>query len=245
MSATCRCAATRCAPRRCRPSPRPTSTGAVRGARPAGRPSRRAADRRFRSANRWPGDLPGFREAIVGYCDTLERLVQRLVRLYAVALGLPPAYFARRSGTSSTSCARRTTRTSRPRPTTSSASPRTPTPASSPCWRPTRCPASSIRTQGGTWIDAPALPGAYGREWRAVAAALDQRFLPRHAARAAGENVRGAGAVPGDDRFWACSALYSPTSRNGAAIPAACRSRRRRWPPAAPSARTISAARSG
>ena len=33
------------------------------------------ADRRFRSANRWPRDLPGFREAVVGYCDALERLV--------------------------------------------------------------------------------------------------------------------------------------------------------------------------
>jgi isopenicillin N synthase-like dioxygenase len=41
------------------------------------------ADRRFRSANRWPSALPGFREIIVGYCDTMERLVQKLVRLYA------------------------------------------------------------------------------------------------------------------------------------------------------------------
>ena len=51
------------------------------------------ADRRFRSANRWPTDLPGFREAVVAYCDTLERLVGRLMPLYARALGLPPAYF--------------------------------------------------------------------------------------------------------------------------------------------------------
>ncbi|MCX7364025.1 MAG: isopenicillin N synthase family oxygenase [Alphaproteobacteria bacterium] len=51
------------------------------------------ADRRFRSANQWPTDLPGFRETIVDYCDTLERLVQKLVRLYARALDLPAAYF--------------------------------------------------------------------------------------------------------------------------------------------------------
>jgi isopenicillin N synthase-like dioxygenase len=51
------------------------------------------ADRRFRSANRWPKDLPGFREAVVGYCDALERLVEKLVRLYAQALELPAAYF--------------------------------------------------------------------------------------------------------------------------------------------------------
>ena len=43
------------------------------------------ADRRFRSANRWPaGICHGFRETIVAYCDTLERLVQKLVPLYAV-----------------------------------------------------------------------------------------------------------------------------------------------------------------
>ena len=51
------------------------------------------ADRRFRSANRWPADLPGFRETVVAYCDRLERLAQKLVPLYAVALGLPPSYF--------------------------------------------------------------------------------------------------------------------------------------------------------
>jgi len=51
------------------------------------------ADRRFRSANRWPSALPGFHEVIVDYCDTMERLVQRIVCLYARALGLPPAVF--------------------------------------------------------------------------------------------------------------------------------------------------------
>ncbi|HZY52890.1 MAG TPA: 2-oxoglutarate and iron-dependent oxygenase domain-containing protein, partial [Reyranella sp.] len=40
------------------------------------------ADRRFRSANQWPV-LPGFRETVMGYCDALEALVKKLVRLYA------------------------------------------------------------------------------------------------------------------------------------------------------------------
>src|SRR5215831_1856956 len=35
------------------------------------------ADRRFRSANRWPNGLPGFREAVVTYCETMEQLVRR------------------------------------------------------------------------------------------------------------------------------------------------------------------------
>ena len=52
-----------------------------------------AADRRFRSANQWPAGLAGFRETVVAYCDALERLVQKLVRLYARALDLPATYF--------------------------------------------------------------------------------------------------------------------------------------------------------
>jgi len=51
------------------------------------------ADRRFRSANQWPSGLPGFREKIVSYCDAMERLVQRLMPLYAGALDLPARYF--------------------------------------------------------------------------------------------------------------------------------------------------------
>ena len=31
------------------------------------------ADRRFRSANRWPSDLPAFRDVIVDYCNSMER----------------------------------------------------------------------------------------------------------------------------------------------------------------------------
>ena len=49
--------------------------------------------RRFRSANQWPEGLSGFREAVVDYCAALERLVQRLVRIYARALDLPATYF--------------------------------------------------------------------------------------------------------------------------------------------------------
>ena len=49
--------------------------------------------RRFRSTNQWPEGLPGFREPLVVYCDALERLVQRLVRVYARALDLPATYF--------------------------------------------------------------------------------------------------------------------------------------------------------
>ena len=82
--------------------------------------------RRFRSANQWPKGLPGFREPLVEYCDALERLVQRLVRVYARALDLPATYSMGPSPTSSTSCARPITLPRLRRPTTNSASHRTP-----------------------------------------------------------------------------------------------------------------------
>jgi isopenicillin N synthase-like dioxygenase len=82
--------------------------------------------RRFRSANQWPEGLPGFRETIVEYCDALERLEQRLVRVYARALDLPATTSMGPLPGFSISCARPTTRRSPNCLTTNSASPRTP-----------------------------------------------------------------------------------------------------------------------
>jgi isopenicillin N synthase-like dioxygenase len=119
------------------------------------------ADRRFRSANRWPKDLPGFRETVVAYCGALETLVHELVRLYAVALELPAAYFddpfrdfqyklrmthypyQEALGDGEFGIA--------PHTDTSFLT----------LLAPNDVPGLSIRTQDGKWIDAPALPGAY------------------------------------------------------------------------------------
>ncbi len=49
--------------------------------------------RRFHAQNKWPADLPGFREAALAYISTLEGLCQKLVKLYALALDLPETYF--------------------------------------------------------------------------------------------------------------------------------------------------------
>ncbi|MDG2284463.1 MAG: 2-oxoglutarate and iron-dependent oxygenase domain-containing protein [Alphaproteobacteria bacterium] len=51
------------------------------------------ANKRFRGANPWPEDLPGFREACVPAMDALEDLALSLLPLYAVALDLPPDFF--------------------------------------------------------------------------------------------------------------------------------------------------------
>jgi len=47
----------------------------------------------FRGTMPWPKDLPGFRDTVVEYCAAMEALAQRLLPLYAVALGLPSDWF--------------------------------------------------------------------------------------------------------------------------------------------------------
>jgi isopenicillin N synthase-like dioxygenase len=119
------------------------------------------ADRRFRSANRWPHDLPGFRETVAGYCEAMERLVQKLVRLYACALGLPAAYFdepfrepqykLRMTHYPNQEFLAEDEFGIAPHTDTSFLT----------LLAPNDVPGLSIRTQAGKWIEAPALPGAY------------------------------------------------------------------------------------
>ena len=119
------------------------------------------ADRRFRSANRWPAGLPGFRETVVGYCDALERLVHRLVRLYAVALDLPASYFddpfrdfqfkLRMTHYPTQEAAADDEFGIAPHTDTSFLT----------LLAPNEVPGLSIRTQDGEWIDAPVVPRAF------------------------------------------------------------------------------------
>ena len=51
------------------------------------------ANRRFHTMNKWPANLPGFREQTLKYMVTLEALCQKLVKLYALALDLPETHF--------------------------------------------------------------------------------------------------------------------------------------------------------
>ncbi len=119
------------------------------------------AGRRFRSANRWPDGLPGFREAVVDYCNAMERLVRRLMPLYARALDLPAAYF----DTPFSDCQYKLRMTHYP-PQEETAddefgiAPHTDT-SFLTLLAPNEVPGLSIRTQGGGWIEAPAIPDAY------------------------------------------------------------------------------------
>lgn len=49
--------------------------------------------RRFRGVNRWPADLPGFRETALAYAGAMEGLGRTMVPIYAAALGLPHDWF--------------------------------------------------------------------------------------------------------------------------------------------------------
>lgn len=47
----------------------------------------------LRVKNQWPGNLPGFRETLVEYFETLEAFFRRILPIFAVAVDLPPDYF--------------------------------------------------------------------------------------------------------------------------------------------------------
>ena len=127
---------------------------------PADHPDVRA-DRRFRGAVRWPADLPGFRETVVAYADTMERLVRRMVPLYARALDLPATYF----DAPFTDCQYKLRLTHYPPQPAGEAddfgiAPHTDT-SFLTLLAPNDVPGLSIRTQDGTWIDAPAIEDAF------------------------------------------------------------------------------------
>jgi len=51
------------------------------------------AGKLFREPNKWPEDLPGFREFLLRYWGALEGFSQKLLPVFAAALDLPPDYF--------------------------------------------------------------------------------------------------------------------------------------------------------
>lgn len=119
------------------------------------------AGRRFRSANQWPAGLPGFRETVVAYCDAMERLVRQLVRLYARALDLPAAYFDQPFAEPQYKL-RMTHYPDQPEAAADEfgIAPHTDT-SFLTLLAPNEVAGLSIRTQSGSWIDAPAIPDAF------------------------------------------------------------------------------------
>jgi isopenicillin N synthase-like dioxygenase len=48
---------------------------------------------RVHALNKWPADLPGWRDTLIGYYDRMEQLTERLLRAFALALDIPENYF--------------------------------------------------------------------------------------------------------------------------------------------------------
>ena len=117
--------------------------------------------RRFRSANQWPSGLPGFRETVTAYCNALERLVRQLVPLYARALGLPAEYFDApfREPQYKLRMTHYPLQEDAPDDEFGIA-PHTDT-SFLTLLAPNAVPGLSIRTQGGEWIAAPAIPDTF------------------------------------------------------------------------------------
>jgi len=119
------------------------------------------ADRRFRSANQWPADLPGFRAPVVAYCETLVILVRKLVPLYARALDLPADYFDARF--TEPQYKLRITHyppLDGPPDDDFGIAPHTDT-SFLTLLAPNDVPGLSIRPQDGAWIEAPAVPDGF------------------------------------------------------------------------------------
>ena len=119
------------------------------------------ADRRFRSANRWPAGLPGFRETVMEYCDAMERLVQNIMPLYALALDLPGTYFDEPFR----DCQYKLRMTHYPNQPAAvdeefGIAPHTDT-SFLTLLAPNEVPGLSIRNQSGNWIDMPAIADAF------------------------------------------------------------------------------------
>lgn len=119
------------------------------------------AGKPYRTINKWPRDLPGFRETCVAYMGALEELALSLMPLYAIALDLPETYFDEAFARPMFKL-----RMSHYPPCDPSAenefglAPHTDT-SFMTLLAPNKVAGLSIRAPSGRWIDAPAIEGAF------------------------------------------------------------------------------------
>lgn len=122
----------------------------------------RMAGRRFRGANQWPANLPGFREAALDYVAAMEALGRRLVPVYAAALDLPHDFFDDKFREPMFTL--RMTHYPQQQPTAPGdewgLAPHADT-SFMTILAQNKVPGLSLRLPDGRWIDAPAPPGAF------------------------------------------------------------------------------------
>ena len=119
------------------------------------------AGKPYRCANKWPRDLPGFRETCLAYSAALETLAASLVPLYALALDLPETWFDRAFANPMFKL--RMTHYPPQSPTADNEfglAPHTDT-SFMTLLAPNKVPGLSIRLPSGRWIDAPPIEGAF------------------------------------------------------------------------------------
>jgi isopenicillin N synthase-like dioxygenase len=120
------------------------------------------AGKPYRCANKWPRDLPGFRDSCLAYSTALEKLARSLVPAYALALDLPETYFDAAFANPMFKL-----RMTHYPPQQASAvdsefglAPHTDT-SFMTLLAPNKVPGLSIRLPSGRWIDAPSIEGAF------------------------------------------------------------------------------------
>ncbi len=117
--------------------------------------------KRFRGANRWPRDLPGFRETVLAYVAALDRLAGSLLPVYARALDLPAGHFAAAFADPQFSLRM----THYPRQDVVEAGEFGLAPHSDTSFMTllpqNAIPGLAIRLRDGRWIDAPSIPGTF------------------------------------------------------------------------------------
>jgi isopenicillin N synthase-like dioxygenase len=118
----------------------------------------------FRSGNQWPAEseLPGFRATCLAYSAALERLALAVLPIYAVALDLPPDWFA--PAFREASFTLRLSHYPQQEPTSPEdeygIAPHADTTFMT-LLAPNKVAGLAVRTQSGGWIDAPVIPGAF------------------------------------------------------------------------------------
>ena len=119
------------------------------------------AGKPFIGLNRWPPDLPGFREATMAYYTAMQALAQRMLPAFAVALDLPPDYFA--ADFAEPSCTLRLIRY-QPQPEPEDGrfgfAPHIDTNFITFLAQ-SALPGLEVRTREGEWLRPPAIPGSF------------------------------------------------------------------------------------
>jgi len=119
-----------------------------------------ASGRRFAGPNRWPPDLPGFREHVLAYTDAMDTLTRRVLPVCAVALDLPLDAFDRAFAESQFSF-----RLTHYPPLRAEANQFGIAPHTDANFltflAQTDVPGLQVRTLAGGWTDVPHVPGSY------------------------------------------------------------------------------------